>query len=202
MSTFDVGANAHCCGGSTPVATLQMDQLLNFTSTGTHEDAGIAQRVKHIPNDVNPSYGPVTYRFEVEGMSVTGSHYLLVRPVYIFGTDGPNYAVTKTKSLPIGAMDNTTVEFTAPVWTDDEEKDVAYWYVGVFQSGTDKATMLLRRMSLKIVQDCVAVEYSDFSVAAEQDYYRLSVGGTFTSTHAQLAPSGLYNFLGYHDGMT
>ena len=133
-------------------------------------DAGIAQRVKHIPNDVNPSYGPVTYRFEVEGMSVTGSHYLLVRPVYIFGTDGPNDAVTKTKSLPIGAMDNVTVEFTAPVWTDKKGKDVAYWYVGVFQSGSEKATMLLRRMSLKIVQDCVAVEYSDFSVAAEEDF--------------------------------
>ena len=114
----------------------------------------------------------MTYRFEVEGMSVTGSHYLLVRPVYIFGTDGPNDAVTKTKSLPVGAMGNVSVEFTAPVWTGDEEKDVAYWYVGVFQSGTEKATMLLRRMSLKIVQDCVAVEYSDFSVAAEEDFYR------------------------------
>ena len=61
---------------------------------------------------------------------------------------------------------------------------MAYWYVGVFQSGTEKATMLLRRMSLKIVQDCVAVEYSDFSVAAEEDFYRLSVGGEFTSTTA------------------
>ena len=111
-------------------------------------------------------------------MSVTGSHYLLVRPVYIFGTDGPNDDdATKTQSLPVGAMGNASVEFTAPVWTGDEEKDVAYWYVGVFQSGTEKATMLLRRMSLKIVQDCVAVEYSDFSVAAEEDFYRLSVGG-------------------------
>ena len=72
-------------------------------------------------------------------------------------------------------MGNATVEFTAPVWTGDEEKDVAYWYVGVFQSGTEKATMLLRRMSLKIVQDCVAVEYSDFSLGSAEDLYRLNV---------------------------
>ena len=36
----------------------------------------------NIPNDVNPSYGPVTYRFEVEGMSVT-LHYAGAY-VYIF----------------------------------------------------------------------------------------------------------------------
>ena len=98
----------------------------------------------------------------------------------------------RRSSLPVGAMGNASVEFTAPVWTGDEEKDVAYWYVGVFQSGTEKATMLLRRMSLKIVQDCVAVEYSDFSVAAEEDFYRLSVGGEFTSTTAKFGASSLH----------
>eukprot|EP00946_MAST-07B_sp_MAST-7B-sp1_P003443 g3443.t1 len=170
-------------------------QGFNFTSTGNHEGAGIAQRVKHIPNDVNFSYGPVTYRFEVEGMSVTGSHYLLVRPVHIFGTDGLNDKVTKTQSLPIGTMGNVSVEFTAPVWIDNEREDVGYWYVGVFQSGIKKkATMLLRRMSLKIVKDCVAVEYSDFNVAAESsnlNVMRLSVGGDFMSTSAKMAPQGL-----------
>ena len=121
----------------------------------------------------------MTYRFEVEGMSVTGSHYLLVRPAAEYNFDQYHIQdlVSNSDYLPENAMGNVSVEFTAPVRTGDKGKDVAYWYVGVFQSGTEKATMLLRRMSLKIVQDCVAVEYSDFSVAAEEDFYRLSVGG-------------------------
>ena len=103
----------------------------------------------------------------------------------MFGDDLDNTIWQRRMSYHLTSSGNVSVEFTAPVWTGDDEKDVAYWYVGVFQSGTDKAAMLLRRMSLKIVQDCVAVEYSDFSVGAEEDFYRLSVGGTFTSTTAK-----------------
>ena len=93
---------------------------------------GITQFVKNAPNSVNPSYGPLTYRLEVEGMVQREDVecFLYVREYNNAGTllrdliwPGPQ--------IPHGKFENISIDFTAPTWTETEAERVENWRVGV-----------------------------------------------------------------------
>ena len=74
-------------GGTVELAEIQVIQK-----------AEVLHRVKNAPNSVHPSYGPLTYRLEVEGMGGT----LSVRPFLENGRYGE--PMVGTPSLPDSAI--------------------------------------------------------------------------------------------------
>ena len=110
------------------------------------------------------------------------------------------------QKLPHDRYGNVSVEFTAPVWSEEAGERVDFWYVGVFQDGriSEAGEALIRRISLRAVQECVSAEYSNFAVASEEDFYKLTVGGDFTSSTAKFAMVVWHSmFVGFfdHNGM-
>ena len=113
-----------------------------YSRQETQTSFGIAQWIKNAPNIVNPSYGPITYRLEVEGMSILRITICLSVPSMKMALNGAileKICIWKTQKLPHDRYGNVSVEFTAPVWSKDAGERVEFWYVGVFQDGSSEA---------------------------------------------------------------
>ena len=141
------------------------------------QDVGVHQTVDHFAMMQNMPYGPITYRMEVEGM---GSNFI----IYVRGNSdqGSLWPLKTTKYLSSDVVRNHTIEFTL---SGDERIDS--FTIGVMDRWRPVVggSAVIRRISFCAVQDCVSAEFSDFSMAAAEDLFRLNVNGNFASTTAK-----------------